>query len=87
MFNFIFDIQIVIYCRGWQGLIAQGCHSSILIVDPKTAQTIQVLEKHKATVVKVRVHRKYFFNVLVSSLLSPATVCYLFIYLAILKYI
>lgn len=39
--------------RGWQGLIAQGCHSSILIIDPKTAQTIQVLERHKANVVKV----------------------------------
>ena len=39
--------------RGWQGLIAQGCHSSILIVDPKTSQTIQVLERHKANVVKV----------------------------------
>ena len=41
------------YCRGWQGLIAQGCHSSILIIDPNTAQTIQVLERHKANVVKV----------------------------------
>uniref|UniRef100_A0A673FP28 Amidohydrolase-related domain-containing protein n=1 Tax=Sinocyclocheilus rhinocerous TaxID=307959 RepID=A0A673FP28_9TELE len=38
---------------GWQGLIAQGCHSDILIIDPKTAQTIQVLERHKASVVKV----------------------------------
>ncbi|KAF3842420.1 hypothetical protein F7725_024371 [Dissostichus mawsoni] len=37
---------------GWQGLIAQGCHSSILIIDPKTSQTIQVLERHKANVVK-----------------------------------
>lgn len=44
------------YYRGWQGLIAQGCHSSILIIDPKTAQTIQVLEKHKANVVKVSLH-------------------------------
>lgn len=42
-----------VLCRGWQGLIAQGCHSSILIIDPKTAQTIQVLERHKANVVKV----------------------------------
>ncbi|KAA8590075.1 hypothetical protein FQN60_014009 [Etheostoma spectabile] len=38
---------------GWQGLIAQGCHSSILIIDPKTSQTIQVLERHKANVVKI----------------------------------
>lgn len=43
----------LVHCRGWQGLIAQGCHSSILIIDPKTAQTIQVLERHKANVVKV----------------------------------
>lgn len=44
---------VVLPVRGWQGLIAQGCHSSILIIDPKTAQTIQVLERHKANVVKV----------------------------------
>ncbi|KAM7409083.1 hypothetical protein PAMA_002674 [Pampus argenteus] len=49
---------------GWQGLIAQGCHSSILIIDPKTAQTIQVLERHKANVVKVKWSREnYYHNV------------------------
>uniref|UniRef100_A0A671XA70 WD repeat-containing protein 11 n=1 Tax=Sparus aurata TaxID=8175 RepID=A0A671XA70_SPAAU len=49
---------------GWQGLIAQGCHSSILIIDPKTSQTIQVLEKHKANVVKVKWSREnYYHNV------------------------
>uniref|UniRef100_A0A8C3AVD7 WD repeat-containing protein 11 n=1 Tax=Cyclopterus lumpus TaxID=8103 RepID=A0A8C3AVD7_CYCLU len=49
---------------GWQGLIAQGCHSSILIIDPKTSQTIQVLERHKANVVKVRWSREnYYHNV------------------------
>lgn len=47
--------------RGWQGLIAQGCHSSILIIDPKTSQTIQVLEKHKANVVKVS-HLNSFYS-------------------------
>lgn len=51
---------IWIFCRGWQGLIAQGCHSSILIIDPKTAQTIQVLERHKANVVKVSYLSIYF---------------------------
>lgn len=60
--SFLFDIQFVFYCRGWQGLIAQGCHSSILIIDPKTAQTIQVLEKHKSNVVKVRAHCEYFLS-------------------------
>ncbi|NXX92969.1 WDR11 protein, partial [Centropus bengalensis] len=39
---------------GWQGLIAYGCHSLVLVVDPNTAQTLQVLERHKASVVKVK---------------------------------
>uniref|UniRef100_A0A4W4H9W4 WD repeat-containing protein 11 n=1 Tax=Electrophorus electricus TaxID=8005 RepID=A0A4W4H9W4_ELEEL len=52
---------------GWQGLIAQGCHTSILIIDPKTAQTIQVLERHKANVVKVKWSRENYHH----SLSSP----------------
>lgn len=40
--------------RGWQGLIAYGCHSLVLVVDANSAQTLQVLERHKASVVKVR---------------------------------
>lgn len=47
---------------GWQGLIAQGCHSSILIIDPKTSQTIQVLERHKAIVVKVKWSRENYYH-------------------------
>ncbi|XP_068597198.1 WD repeat-containing protein 11 [Brachionichthys hirsutus] len=47
---------------GWQGLIAQGCHSSILIIDPNTAQTIQVLEKHKANVVKVKWSKENYYH-------------------------
>uniref|UniRef100_A0A3Q1IJJ3 WD repeat-containing protein 11 n=1 Tax=Anabas testudineus TaxID=64144 RepID=A0A3Q1IJJ3_ANATE len=47
---------------GWQGLIAQGCHSSILIIDPKTAQTIQVLERHKTNVVKVKWSRENYYH-------------------------
>ncbi|XP_036402686.1 WD repeat-containing protein 11 [Megalops cyprinoides] len=47
---------------GWQGLIAQGCHSSILIIDPKTAQTIQVLERHKSNVVKVKWSRENYYH-------------------------
>ncbi|XP_054839038.1 WD repeat-containing protein 11 [Eublepharis macularius] len=39
---------------GWQGLIAYGCHSLVLVIDSKTAQTLQVLERHKANVVKVK---------------------------------
>ncbi|XP_066549103.1 WD repeat-containing protein 11 [Amia ocellicauda] len=47
---------------GWQGLIAQGCHSVVLIIDPKTAQTIQVLERHKANVVKVKWARENYHH-------------------------
>ncbi|KAF7710966.1 hypothetical protein HF521_009838 [Silurus meridionalis] len=47
---------------GWQGLIAQGCHSSILVIDPNTAQTIQVLERHKANVVKVKWSRENYHH-------------------------
>lgn len=75
MFNFLSDIQFLFYCRGWQGLIAQGCHSSILIIDPKTAQTIQVLEKHKSNVVKVRVQCAFFH--LVSPFLPTTNIYYL----------
>ncbi|KFP24981.1 WD repeat-containing protein 11, partial [Colius striatus] len=39
---------------GWQGLIAYGCHSLVLVIDANTAQTLQVLERHKASVVKVK---------------------------------
>ncbi|EMP31677.1 WD repeat-containing protein 11 [Chelonia mydas] len=40
--------------RGWQGLIAYGCQSLVLVIDSNTAQTVQVLERHKTTVVKVK---------------------------------
>lgn len=54
--------------RGWQGLIAQGCHSVVLVIDPVTAQMIQALERHKANVVKVfQIH--YSFSVLSNLLL------------------
>uniref|UniRef100_A0A2I3HNN4 WD repeat domain 11 n=2 Tax=Hominoidea TaxID=314295 RepID=A0A2I3HNN4_NOMLE len=29
---------------GWQGLIAYGCHSLVVVIDSITAQTLQVLE-------------------------------------------
>nr|XP_033797128.1 WD repeat-containing protein 11 isoform X1 [Geotrypetes seraphini] len=49
---------------GWQGLIAYGCHSLVLVVDSNTAQTLQVLERHKANVVKVKWAREnYHHNV------------------------
>ncbi|XP_041124684.1 WD repeat-containing protein 11 isoform X2 [Polyodon spathula] len=47
---------------GWQGLIAQGCHSVVLVIDPVTAQTIQALERHKANVVKVKWARENYHH-------------------------
>lgn len=49
----LFDADMC-FSRGWQDLIAYGCHSLVLVVDANTAQTLQVLERHKASVVKVR---------------------------------
>ncbi|XP_054019507.1 WD repeat-containing protein 11 [Dryobates pubescens] len=49
---------------GWQGLIAYGCHSLVLVVDANTAQTLQVLERHKGSVVKVKwAKENYHHNV------------------------
>ncbi|XP_068114117.1 WD repeat-containing protein 11 [Hyperolius riggenbachi] len=47
---------------GCQGLIAYGCHSLVLVVDPSTAQTLQVLEKHKTSVVKVKWARENYHH-------------------------
>ncbi|KAG8435620.1 hypothetical protein GDO86_013532 [Hymenochirus boettgeri] len=47
---------------GCQGLIAYGCHTLVLVVDPSSAQTLQVLEKHKASVVKVKWARENYHH-------------------------
>uniref|UniRef100_A0A8D1MUB8 WD repeat-containing protein 11 n=1 Tax=Sus scrofa TaxID=9823 RepID=A0A8D1MUB8_PIG len=47
---------------GWQGLIAYGCHSLVVVIDSNTAQTLQVLEKHKADVVKVKWARENYHH-------------------------
>ncbi|XP_069468053.1 WD repeat-containing protein 11 [Ambystoma mexicanum] len=47
---------------GWQGLIAYGCHSLVLVVDSNSAQTLQVLERHKANVVKVKWARENYHH-------------------------
>ncbi|XP_078310578.1 WD repeat-containing protein 11-like [Crassostrea virginica] len=39
---------------GWQGLLAYGCQGFVVVVDPKTIQVLQVLAKHKGSVVKVK---------------------------------
>lgn len=47
---------------GWQGLIAYGCHSLVVVIDSNTAQTLQVLEKHKADIVKVKWARENYHH-------------------------
>uniref|UniRef100_A0A8C4QUC4 WD repeat domain 11 n=1 Tax=Eptatretus burgeri TaxID=7764 RepID=A0A8C4QUC4_EPTBU len=47
---------------GWQGLLAYGCQSLVMIVDPKTCQTIQSLDKHKTPVVKVKWARENYHH-------------------------
>ncbi|XP_069609757.1 WD repeat-containing protein 11 isoform X3 [Ranitomeya imitator] len=47
---------------GCQGLIAYGCHSLVLVVDPSTAQTLQVLEKHKSDIVRVKWARENYHH-------------------------
>lgn len=45
---------------GWQGILAYGCQNLVTIVDPKTVQVIQVLDKHKGTVTQVKwAHENY----------------------------
>ena len=43
----------ITYCRGWQGLVAYATHSTVVVVDPRTIQTIQTLSAHKNNVIKV----------------------------------
>uniref|UniRef100_A0A8C5R6N5 WD repeat-containing protein 11 n=1 Tax=Leptobrachium leishanense TaxID=445787 RepID=A0A8C5R6N5_9ANUR len=47
---------------GCQGLLAYGCHSLVQVVDPSSAQTLQVLEKHKTNVVKVKWARENYHH-------------------------
>ncbi|GAB1607865.1 WD repeat-containing protein 11-like isoform X2 [Argonauta hians] len=47
---------------GWQGFLAHACHSFITIIDPRTVQVFQVLEKHKSNVVKVKWARQNYHH-------------------------
>ena len=41
------------YCRSWQGPLAYGCQDFVVIIDPRTAQNLQTLHGHTATVTRV----------------------------------
>ncbi|XP_053406773.1 WD repeat-containing protein 11-like [Mercenaria mercenaria] len=45
---------------GWQGFVAYGCNSCVVVVDPETVQVLQVLDKHKSPVVKVKWARENY---------------------------
>ncbi|KAK3585480.1 hypothetical protein CHS0354_003328 [Potamilus streckersoni] len=47
---------------GWQGLVAHGCHNFVTIVDPQSVQVLQVLDKHKGNVVKVKWARENYHH-------------------------
>ncbi|KAK7110591.1 WD repeat-containing protein 11-like [Littorina saxatilis] len=45
---------------GWQGVLAYGCQNLVTVVDPKSVQIIQVLDKHKGVVTQVKwAHENY----------------------------
>ncbi|XP_070541595.1 WD repeat-containing protein 11-like isoform X2 [Ptychodera flava] len=47
---------------GWQGLLAYGCQTSVVIVDARTVQVLQTLERHKAVVLKVKWARQNYHH-------------------------
>ncbi|XP_005089399.1 WD repeat-containing protein 11 [Aplysia californica] len=45
---------------GWQGYLAYGCQNLVTVIEPKSVQVIQVLDKHKGVVTQVKwAHEQY----------------------------
>ncbi|CAL1537683.1 unnamed protein product [Lymnaea stagnalis] len=45
---------------GWQGYLAYGCQNLVTVVEPKTVQVIQVLDRHKGVITLVKwAHEQY----------------------------
>jgi len=51
---------------GWQGLLAYGCQSCVVVVDPATVQVIQVLDHQRGQVTKVKWARENYCHDLCS---------------------
>jgi len=51
---------------GWQGLLAYGCQCCVVVVDPVTMQSVQVLDRHRGQVVKVKWARENYRHDLAS---------------------
>jgi len=45
---------------GWQGLLAYGCQSCVVVVDPVTVQLVQILDHQRGQVVKVKWARENY---------------------------
>jgi hypothetical protein len=39
---------------GWEGLIAYGCQSVVVVIDPRSVQPLQTLAHHKSSVIRLR---------------------------------
>lgn len=51
------DVQpchCLMLCRGWQGFIAYGCQSLVVVYNVKAGKKLQVLDQHKFLVSQVR---------------------------------
>jgi hypothetical protein len=49
--------SILYLFRGWQGMLAYGCQNLVTVVETKTVQVIQTLERHRSPVVRVSLIR------------------------------
>ncbi|XP_064630114.1 WD repeat-containing protein 11-like isoform X2 [Lineus longissimus] len=54
---------------GWQGMLAYGCQNLVTVIEIKTVQVIQTLERHKSQVVRVKWARENYHH----DLMSPYT--------------
>ncbi|XP_074640587.1 WD repeat-containing protein 11-like isoform X2 [Tubulanus polymorphus] len=54
---------------GWQGMLAYGCQTFVVIIETKSCQTLQTLGRHKAPVCKVKWARENYHH----DLMNPYT--------------
>lgn len=49
----LFSLPFFFARRGWEGLIAYGCQSVVVVIDPRTVQPLQTLAHHKSNIIRV----------------------------------
>ncbi|XP_077868471.1 WD repeat-containing protein 11 [Saccoglossus kowalevskii] len=47
---------------GWQGMVAYGCQNFVVVLDTRTVQVLQTLERHRAPVLKVKWARQNYHH-------------------------